>query len=35
VLLQLRRSFDALDHDHAGFITSADLLNLQPTAVRY
>jgi Ca2+-binding EF-hand superfamily protein len=29
VLLQLRRSFDALDHDHDGFITSADLLNLQ------
>eukprot|EP00775_Hariotina_reticulata_P010807 gene10807-10963_t len=25
----LRRSFDALDHDHDGFITSADLLNLQ------
>jgi Ca2+-binding EF-hand superfamily protein len=29
LLLQLRRSFDALDHDHDGFITSADLLNLQ------
>lgn len=27
--LQLRRSFDALDQDHDGFITSADLLNLQ------
>jgi len=29
MLLQLRRSFDALDQDHDGFITSADLLNLQ------
>lgn len=28
-VLQLRRSFDALDQDHDGFITSADLLNLQ------
>lgn len=28
-LLQLRRSFDALDQDHDGFITSIDLLNLQ------
>jgi Ca2+-binding EF-hand superfamily protein len=27
--LQLRRSFDALDQDHDGFITSADLFNLQ------
>lgn len=27
--LQLRRSFDALDQDHDGFITSADLVNLQ------
>lgn len=29
MLLQLRRSFEALDHDHDGFITCADLLNLQ------
>lgn len=27
--LQLRRSFEALDYDHDGFITSSDLLHLQ------